>query len=91
MYMYILTIIYYILSIIIYIYGGCSKLFFLQTAILRESKKHFRESFPNPTFIFRGGLMFKSFPKSFAQTKLLSLTQKKTFAGSHVVTLALAI
>ena len=50
--------------------------FNLQTAILRASKKNFRESFVKPTFIFRGGLILKSF----AQKNPLS-NSEKTFAG----------
>ena len=42
-----------------------------QTAILRGLNKCFRESLTKPTFIFRGGLMLKSFAKS--------LTKKEDF------------
>jgi hypothetical protein len=61
-----------------YTYGGCSNFLYLQTAILRESKIYFRESFANPTFIFGGGLMLKSFAKSFAKRKVtLANSEKK--------------
>ena len=44
--------------------------FVLKKAILRELKNYFRESFANPTVIFRGGLMLKSSRKNtFAMQK----------------------
>ena len=50
------------------------------------NKKYVCESFANPTFIFRRGLMLKLFVKSFAKKTRLSQTQKITFARSHVRT-----
>ena len=49
--------------------------------------KNFRGSFENPTVILRGGLMIESVAKSFAQTNIFA-NSEKTFAGSHVGTLA---
>ena len=51
------------------------------------NKKNFRGSFENPTVILRGGLMIESVAKSFAQTNIFA-NSEKTFAGSHVGTLA---
>jgi hypothetical protein len=45
-------------------------------------KNDFCESFANPTFIFHGGLMVKSFAKSFAKKKIAN-SEKKTFKESH--------
>ena len=54
----------------------------------RIKTNNFRESFANPTFIFRGGLMLKSFAKSFAQTKYFRKLRKNCRGWSHVGTLA---
>jgi hypothetical protein len=43
--------------------------------------QYVRESFANPTFIFRGDLMLKDFAKSLAQNKLLWRTPGKNFRG----------
>ena len=51
-------------------------------------EKYYRESFANPTFIFRGGLMLKSFAKSFAHEKITFANSEQTVAGSHVGSLA---
>ena len=53
-------------------------------AILRQKNNYFCESFTNPTFIFRGGLMFKSFAKSVAPKNTFANSEKNTFVGSHV-------
>ena len=46
-----------------------------------------RESFANPTFIFCGGLMSKSFTKSVAQKNPFA-DSEQAFARSHVGTMA---
>jgi hypothetical protein len=60
-------------------------------AILSESNNYCRESFANPTFIFRRSLMFKSFAKSFAPQKIRSGTQKNTFVEAHVTLAAFVV
>ena len=45
------------------------------------NKKYFRESFANPRFIFREGLMLKSFAKSFAQKTCFRALRKKLSRG----------
>ena len=60
-------------------------------AILRQKHNYFCESFTNPTFIFRGGLMFKSFAKSVAPKKYVRELRKNTFVGSHVTLAAFAM
>ena len=80
------------MCIYIYIHTYVSKFLYLQTAS-HSSRSFLKETFPNLSrtpFIFRGDLMLKYVAKSFAQ-KMLSRTWKKkqkTFAGSHVGTLA---
>ena len=51
-------------------------------------KKYFYDSFAKPAFIFRMGLMLKSFAKSFAKTNnYFRKLRKKNVAGSQVGTL----
>ena len=67
------------------------KFLYLQTAILREQKNDFRESFANPTFILREGLTLKYFAKSFTKKNTSAKSEKNSRGVSCWNPAALAV